>query len=215
MNIKQRPIPFATIKARHVPGGIHLNEDALSVMRLDRQSSSPDEHDTRMKIRTCIVNTPAISSDTKQQSDTLANNAAVNKRYTSNVRDITARNYFAAGEGTARRGSLHSDAGAVIALVRKPDPAVVVAPKSAPAIAFIKGGKPAILCGECRGKGWLFCEGRHRIGCDVCQETGAEPCSECDDGTPATEVYDIRCTPRLSMPLCRKHYEEYLDKELA
>jgi len=51
--------------------------------------------------------------------------------------------------------------------------------------------------------------------CDVCHGTGAEPCSECDDGTPATEVYDVRCTPRLSMPLCRKHYEEYLDEELA
>ena len=71
------------------------------------------------------------------------------------------------------------------------------------------------MCGECHGRGWLLCEGRLRMECDVCHGEGAEPCSECDDGTPATEVYDVRCTPRLSMPLCRKHYEEYLDDEDA
>jgi len=197
-------------KARHVPVGINGNDNAP--VGLDAHVTSPDD-DNKENIRTDVVNAPTISSDTTQKATMPSNNATVNKRYTSNVRDITARNYFAADEGAARRGSLHSEAGAVIALVRKPDPAVVVATKSAPALAFIKGAKPAILCGECRGKGWLLCEGRLRIECDVCQETGAEPCSECDDGTPATEVYDVRCTPRLSMPLCARHYHEYLDDE--
>src|SRR5262249_44436931 len=105
----------------------------------------------------------------------------------------SARNYNSAGSTAARHDSLQSGAGVVVARDGKPShPVVVVGAESGPVVAFGKRLNPAIPCGECSGKGWLLCEGYLRLSCDVCQETGDEPCCECDDGTPATVLSACR-----------------------
>src|SRR4029077_7672409 len=77
-----------------------------------------------------------------------------------------------------------------------------------------------IPCSECEGRG-LFTLGNSidpyakLYECEQCGGDGAARCSECDDGTPATALRCVECTPPLSMPLCARHAAEYAAEELV